>query len=78
MPSKIGSHRKPPNAGNGRPRGAVNRTTALLKEAILLAAEEVGTLLGKVLPMHVTADSEVPLVPIINLSIGEAKEGDRV
>jgi len=30
------------NAGKGRPRGALNKTTTALKEAILLAAEEVG------------------------------------
>ena len=30
------------NAGKGRPKGAPNKTTAALKEAILIAAEEVG------------------------------------
>lgn len=34
--------RKPPAAGRGRKKGEVNKTTAALKEAILLAAEEVG------------------------------------
>lgn len=34
--------RKPPAAGKGRPKGAVNKTTALLKDAILQAAEEAG------------------------------------
>jgi hypothetical protein len=34
---------KPPNAGKGKPKGAVNKTTKLLKEAILLAAEKVGS-----------------------------------
>ena len=34
--------RKPPAAGKGRKRGTPNKTTAALKEAILLAAEEVG------------------------------------
>jgi len=29
-------------AGPGRPKGSVNKTTALLKEAIILAAEETG------------------------------------
>lgn len=33
---------KPPAAGKGRPKGAVNKTTALLKDAILKAAEEAG------------------------------------
>ena len=34
--------RKPPNAGKGRKKGTPNRTTALLKDAILRAAEEAG------------------------------------
>lgn len=33
---------KPPAAGRGRPRGAVNKTTALAKEAIAYAAEGLG------------------------------------
>lgn len=32
----------PPNAGKGREAGTPNKTTKVLKEAILLAAEEVG------------------------------------
>jgi hypothetical protein len=32
----------PPNAGKGRPPGVPNKTNQALKEAILLAAEEVG------------------------------------
>lgn len=40
--SKQGSNRKPPNAGNGRPKGTVNKTTKVLREAILQAAEAVG------------------------------------
>lgn len=34
--------RKPPAAGKGRPKGSVNKTTALLKDAILRAAEAAG------------------------------------
>lgn len=34
--------RKPPNAGKGKPKGAVNKTTKVLREAILLAAELTG------------------------------------
>lgn len=35
--------RKPPNAGKGRKKGSVNKTTAMLKEAILGAATETGS-----------------------------------
>jgi hypothetical protein len=34
--------RKPPAAGKGRPKGALNKTTALLKDAILKAATDAG------------------------------------
>jgi hypothetical protein len=30
------------NAGKGRPKGSLNKTTALLKDAILLAAQKAG------------------------------------
>lgn len=33
---------KPPNAGKGRVKGTPNKTTALLKDAILRAAEAAG------------------------------------
>ena len=42
MPSKVVSSAVPPNAGKGRKKGVPNKTTATLKEAILLAAEQVG------------------------------------
>lgn len=35
-------NRKPPAAGKGRPKGTPNKTTAKLKDAILLAAEQSG------------------------------------
>ncbi len=38
----VAEKRRPPNAGKGRPKGTVNKTTATLKEAILLAAELSG------------------------------------
>lgn len=38
----VKSTRKPPAAGKGRPKGALNKTTALLKDAILQAAEKAG------------------------------------
>lgn len=34
--------RKPPNAGKGRPKGALNKTTRAAKDAIAIAAEELG------------------------------------
>jgi hypothetical protein len=34
--------RKPPNAGKGRPPGAQNKTTTLIKEAVIKAAEKAG------------------------------------
>lgn len=37
---KIGQNRG--NAGKGRPKGSPNKTTALLKDAILQAAEQAG------------------------------------
>ena len=33
---------KPPAAGKGRPKGSPNKTTALAKEAIALAADRLG------------------------------------
>ncbi|WP_375650705.1 hypothetical protein [Bartonella sp. OT172YNZD] len=43
----VNSHkRKPPAAGNGRPKGAANKTTKLLKNAILKAAEQAGNKIG--------------------------------
>jgi len=34
--------RKPPAAGKGRPKGALNKTTQIAKDAIALAAEALG------------------------------------
>lgn len=46
MDSKIGevteTKRMPPNAGKGRPKGALNKTTMAAKEAISIAAEQLG------------------------------------
>jgi hypothetical protein len=43
-PSKVvrSTKRKPPNAGKGRKKGVPNKTTALLKDAILKAAQNAG------------------------------------
>jgi hypothetical protein len=40
--AKPPAKRKPPNAGKGRVAGVPNKTTKLLKDAILLAAETRG------------------------------------
>jgi hypothetical protein len=40
--------KRPPNAGKGRVKGVPNKTTALLKDAILLAAEGAGGKAGLV------------------------------
>ncbi|GKX35271.1 MAG: hypothetical protein MnENMB40S_28890 [Rhizobiaceae bacterium MnEN-MB40S] len=42
------SERKPPAAGKGRPKGSPNKTTALLKDAVLEAAERAGDKEGMV------------------------------
>ena len=39
---KPAAKRKPPAAGMGRKKGSLNKTTALLKDAILQAAEGAG------------------------------------
>ena len=39
---KLPNTRKPPAAGNGRPKGALNKTTKTAKEAIAIAAEKLG------------------------------------
>ncbi len=39
---QVTTARKPPNAGKGRKKGSVNKTTATAKEAIALAAEGLG------------------------------------
>ncbi len=42
VPATKKHNRKPPNAGKGRRKGAVNKTTKLLKDAILEAARAAG------------------------------------
>lgn len=43
MSTKLGKSAAPPNAGKGRVPGIPNKTTQLLKEAILRAAELTGS-----------------------------------
>lgn len=42
LPATASSRPKPPNAGKGRKKGVPNKSTTALKDAILLAATEVG------------------------------------
>ena len=49
------SEKKPPRAGMGRPKGTPNKTTALLKDAILKAAEQAGGKNGLVGYLHLQA-----------------------
>ena len=47
--TKIVANRKPPNAGKGRPKGAVNKTTAIAKDALAYAFDKLGGQDGLVL-----------------------------
>lgn len=49
--------RKPPAAGMGRPKGSLNKTTALLKDAILEAATLAGGKEGLVGYLRVQAEA---------------------
>lgn len=42
MTNKLGTNRKAPNAGRGRPKGAINKVNAALKDMILGALGEAG------------------------------------
>lgn len=54
--TKIETNRKPPNAGMGRPKGAVNKTTAAAKEALQAVFDDLGGAEG--LKRWVKADPE--------------------
>lgn len=53
------------NAGKGRPKGAQNKTTALLKDAILQAAEQAGG--GSGLVGYLTAQAIANPAPFMSL-----------
>jgi len=73
---------KPPAAGRGRPKGAVNKTTALLKDAILKAAEEAGGKAGLIgyLKTQATANPQsfLPLLgKVLPLQVaGSGEDGE--
>ena len=48
---------KPPAAGKGRPKGAVNKNSKLLKDAILEAAELAGGKRGMVAYLELQAEA---------------------
>ncbi len=39
---KLGTRRKAPNGGKGRPKGALNKTTTIAKDVISFAADKLG------------------------------------
>ena len=57
--------RRPPSAGKGRPKGSQNKTTALLKDAILQAAEQAGG--GSGLVGYLTAQAMANPGPFMSL-----------
>ena len=59
--------RKPPNAGKGRRKGAVNKTTALLKDAILEAAKAAGGGNKDGLVKYLTSQAEANPGPFMSL-----------
>ena len=59
--------RKPPNAGKGRPKGSRNKTTALLKDAILMAAKKAGGDCDDGLVNYLTAQAQENPGPFMSL-----------
>jgi hypothetical protein len=57
--------KKPPHAGKGRVKGVPNKTTALLKDAILKAAENAGEEGGLV--AYLTAQARLNPGPFLTL-----------
>lgn len=69
--------RKPPAAGKGRPKGAVNKTTALLKDAILQAAQEAGGKDGLVGYLRIQAiENPAPFMSLLGKVLPTQIAGD--
>lgn len=63
-----GGKRRPPAAGMGRKKGVPNRTTALLKDAILKAAEAAGNKVGNDgMVSYLTTQAELNPGPFMSL-----------
>lgn len=58
---------KPPNAGKGRVKGVPNKTTALLKDAILQAAQAAGGGGPEGLVTYLTAQAQENPAPFMSL-----------
>lgn len=66
MSSKIGSdteRRMPPNAGKGRPKGAVNKSTATVREAIATLLERNAEKMDEWLQMVAYGDDSLGIKP---------------
>ena len=67
MNSKIGSDtapkRMPPNAGKGRPKGAVNKSTATVREAIATLLDRNAEKMDEWLQMVAYGDDSLGLKP---------------
>jgi hypothetical protein len=63
--NKVTSEKFPAGRGPGRPKGSVNKTTALLKDAILMAATKAGNKEGLV--GYLTAQAKENPGPFMSL-----------
>lgn len=69
--------RKPPAAGMGRKKGSVNKTTALLKDAILQAASNAGGSGGLVAYLtQQAADNPGPFMSLLGKVLPMQVQGD--
>lgn len=72
---KIGPNKG--NAGKGRPKGSPNKTTALLKDAILTAAQEAGGKDGLVGYLRIQAhENPAPFMSLLGKVLPMQIQGD--